>query len=92
MATIINLHPRVIIEAYAGPASYQPGGFVVTTVAGPIVVEQANVIESTKGYHASVTGISGQNLLIQAYASGATEVTSGTVLTTVTFTVMEIGL
>lgn len=84
--------PRAILEDYAGPASYQPGGFVVATLQGPSKVEYGKVLQSTGGYTADVAAISGSNITIQAYTGGGTEVASGTNLTSIVFTVLEQGM
>lgn len=87
----INNAPRTVIEDYTGPASYIPGGFVVTSV-GPSTINTAKAVTTTDGYGSEIAAISGAELTIKVFTSGNTEVASGTDLSTVTVSVLEQGL
>lgn len=79
------------VETYTGPASYQPGGFTVTTVIGPTNLNYAYVIQTSNGFNGYVKGYTGNSMTIQVFTSGNTEVASGSNLTAVVFTVLEYG-
>jgi hypothetical protein len=79
------------IETFAGPTSYLPGGFTVVTSTGPSLLLNAIVIQTIGGYNAYAKNITTNQLTIQVFTSGNTEVASGSNLTAVTFTVLEFG-
>jgi hypothetical protein len=79
------------IETFAGPASYLPGGFTVVTSTGPSLLLNAIVQQTTGGYNAYAKNITTNQLTIQVFTSGNTEVASGSNLTAVIFTVLEFG-
>lgn len=79
------------IETFAGPTSYLPGGFTAITSTGPSLLLNAVVLQASGGYNAYAKNITTNQLTIQVFTSGATEVASGTNLTAVIFTVQEFG-
>lgn len=79
------------VENFAGPASYQPGGFTVVTSTGPSLLLSAIVQQTSGGYNAYAKNVTTNQFTIQVFTSGNTEVASGTNLTAVIFTVQEYG-
>jgi len=82
---------KCVVTRTAGPASYASGGFDATVSELSEVISAIVVAE--KGYGAEIDwgNSSGNKLRIVAYSSADTEVTAGTDLSGVYFTIIALG-
>lgn len=83
--------PKIVITRTAGPASYATGGFTFTV--GDLGSINSGFVIGANGYTADIdwANSSGNTLKIKAYTGAGTEVTAGTDLSSVYFTVVVVG-
>jgi len=84
-------HTKIIMKRTAGPSSYSTGGFDFTI--GELGTIKNGLVHATGGYIAEIdwANSSGNTLKIKAYSGAGTEVSGGTDLSSVYFTVIVAG-
>ena len=82
---------KVVLKRVTGPTSYATGGFDVTI--GDLSQIVSAIVVAGSGYTAEVdfANSNANKLRIKAYSAAGTEVTAGTNLSTVYFTIMAFG-
>jgi len=88
---------KVVVASTTGPASYTSGGFTYTV--DELKEVYGAIVQASGGYKAEVASISGNTITIMVYqydyaaaaAGPAIEVTAGTDLSGVTFTILALG-